>query len=275
MSMCFTDISPGAAWMGTFLQENPWETVPHYTRLIGFDLQMVVPDLLHTFNLGIGRDLAGSILKVILQDDGVFAGDTIQSRFENATESLRRFAKAGKHILKLKKLSKSKICWETKKYPELKSSGSDCHIVCTWLEDILQPHQNVYGDFMTLLWTSNRCLKLLYSADWFLKPDEKRTVETLSRIFASTYLMLAHNSLQNNELLWRVRPKLHMYWHLSLWRRHVNPSKYTCWMDEDWLRKISKVMQLTSVKTSQKRVLQRWLMAVPMNLAKIRNSLNS
>jgi hypothetical protein len=46
---------------------------------------------------------------------------------------------------------------------------------------------------------------------------------------------------------------------------------YARWMDEDWLRKISHTMKLTAVKTSQHRVLQRWLMAVPVNLEKIRN----
>ena len=258
--------------MGTLLQEIPWnaDTPPHYTQLIGFHLLMVVPDLLHTFNLGIGRDVTGSILKYILKDETVFHGNDIKSRLESATESLRSFAKAGRHILKLKKLSKSKLSWESKKYPEFKGSGSDCHIVSIWLEHVLQPFQHIFGDFLTMLWSANRCLRLLYDADWFLNDAEKRTVEILSKVFATTYLRMASTSLQNNELLFRVRPKFHMWWHLTMWSRNVNVSRYSCWMDEDWLRKISKVMGLTAVKTSQKRVLQRWLMAVPQNLAKVR-----
>ena len=274
MSLCFTDLSPGAAWMGTFLHGTPWNasTPPHYIKLIGFHLLMVVPDLLHTYNLGIGRDLAGSILKVILQDETIFTGSDIKSRMECATESLRVFAKAGRHVLKLKKFSKSKLSWESKKYPELKGSGSDCHIVCIWLEDVLKPHQHLFGDFLTMLWSSNQCLRLLYEADWFLKDSEKRTVETLSKVFLTTYLRMAVNSLDQNKLLFRVRPKFHMFWHLTMWPRHVNISKYSCWMDEDWLRKVAKVMQLSAVKTSQKRVLQRWLLSVPQNLAKVRLS---
>lgn len=269
--MCFTDISPGAAWRATFLQQNPWSIEPCYTQLFGFELVMVVPDLLHTFNLGIGRDMVGCILKIVLKDETVFRGTDIKARFETATESLRAFAKSNRHTLKMKKLTRSKITWESKKYPELRSSGSDCHIVAIWLEEVLQPFHALYGDLLTLLWASNRCLKLMYSAKWFLTDSEKQTVEILGSIFISTFLRLAANSLQANELLWRVRPKMHMFFHITSWKRHVNCAMYACWMDEDWLRKISHTMKLTAVKTSQHRVLQCWLMAVPVNLEKIRN----
>ena len=270
LSMCFTDISPGAAWRATFRQQDPWSTVPYYSGLVGFDLVMVVPDLLHTFNLGIGRDMVGSILKTILADETVFQGGDLKTRFAAATESLKAFAKSGKYTLKMKKLTKTKVTWETKKYPELRSSGSDTHIVSIWLEDILQPFQLQYPDFMTLLWSSNRCLKLLYKAHWFLSDSEKNSVEMLGRIFASTYLRLASNSLHNNQLMWRVRPKFHMFIHLTSWSRRINCAMYSCWMDEDWLKKVAHVMKLTATTSAQRRVLQRWLLAVPHNLEKVK-----
>ena len=269
VAMCLTDISPGARWRGTFLQEVPWDTPPNYVQLFGFDLLMLVPDLLHCVNLGIGRDLAGCVLKVILRDQQVFQGENVNLRLQRATDSLKAYARQHGHILRMKKLSKKKITWETKKYPELKASGSDTHVVCAWLEQLLEPFRDTHGDFCCMLWSLNRCLRLLYAADWFLTDAEKDTVETLGGIFTSTFLRMAAAAVQNNELMFRVRPKLHMFLHMTEWPRRVNVSRYSCWMDEDWLKKISKTMKLTSVKTAQKRVLQRWLMAVPGNLNKM------
>lgn len=136
---------------------------------------MVYPDLLHVFNLGVGRDAAGSILKKILQTQVVFHANTIDERFREATDSLRSFARANHYGLKMKKLTRKKIVWSGSKYPELQSSGSDTHVVCVWLEHLLLPYSNAspeMGDYCTLLWACNRCLRVLYAGDWFLHIGE-------------------------------------------------------------------------------------------------------
>lgn len=266
MSLCFTDISPAAGWRTTFLQQVPWQTEPNYVHLYGFDLLMIVPDLLHCFNLGVSRDMLGCILKLVLQNQDVFGGGDLATRLKTATDSLRAFARANKHVLKLKKITKNKLTWSGKKYPELKVSGSDAHVIGVWLEQVLQPFQQTYGEFCALLWSSNRCMRLLYKGIFFLTPAEKNTAATLWNIYASTFLRLAREAVENHKLLWRVRPKMHLIQHLMDWPRMVNPSMYSCWMDEDWLRKISRTLKLSAVATAQKRVLQRWLMAIPFNL---------
>ena len=268
--MCFTDLSPAAMWRGR--QHKPWTVDPNYGNLFGFELWMVVPDLLHCWNLGTLRDVVACVLKCIIKEPFVFAaGSDIDSRFQLATESLRRFARAHGHCLRLKKLSRSKIAWKSRTYPEFKGSGSDCHVVAAWLEVTLQPFQDRYGDFCTLLWSGNKCMRVLYSADFFLTDGEKRTVETLGHLFLSTYMRMASSAIQNNELLFRARPKCHLMSHLfdSQLSRRVNPAMYATWLDEDWLKKIARTMRLTNVKTSQARVLERWLMAVPENLQRM------
>ena len=103
----------------------------------------------------------------------------------------------------------------------------------------------------------------------FLDEREKDTVRTLGDIFARTYLGLAWNSVQSHELMWRCRPKMHVFIEMMRCRRAVNPSVYATWMDEDWLRKISKPLQLTSAKTAQRRILERWMLAIPEQLRKV------
>lgn len=237
--------------------------------LVGFCLSMVYPDLLHVFNLGVGRDAAGSILKKILQTQVVFHANTIDERFREATDSLRSFARANHYGLKMKKLTRKKIVWSGSKYPELQSSGSDTHVVCVWLEHLLLPYSNAspeMGDYCTLLWACNRCLRVLYAGDWFLDVQEKQTVKVLGEIFLQTFVRLAWQAVNSHSLYFRVRPKLHLFMHIVEHPRNVNASYYSTWMDEDYLRKVAKTLGLTNVKTAQVRFLQRWLLTIPENL---------
>lgn len=230
---------------------------------------MVYPDLLHVFNLGVGRDVAGSILKKILQAQVVFRANTIDERFQEATASLRNFSRANGYGLKMKKLTRKKIAWGGNKYPELLSSGSDTHVVCVWLESLLLPYSNTspeMADFCTLLWTCNRCLRVLYAGGWFLDAQEKQTVKICGEIFLQTFVRLAWGAVTTHSLYFRVRPKLHLFMHIVDHPRSVNASYYATWMDEDYLKKAAKTLGLTNVKTAQVRFLQRWLLTIPENL---------
>ena len=267
MTNCITDVSVNAPWRSTYLVTAPWGTPPPYTSLVGFELSMVVPDLLHIWNLGMGRDLAGSILKVVIKDRHVFNGQSIDSRLNEATDALRQYAKNTGQSLKIKRLTRGKLHWETRKYPELMTSGHDTAVVLEWLQETLQPYVHIYGDFLTLLWTSNWCFRLFYGTkEWFLTDAQRQTVRVLGRVFLQVYVGLARTAIQNKELLWRFRPKSHLVDHCFELRRAVNPSRYSTWMDEDVLKKLGKVLSMTASKTAQVGVLQRYLMGVPEHI---------
>ena len=81
-----------------------------------------------------------------------------------------------------------------------------------------------------------------------------------------TYMRLACASVAGGHFFFRARPKLHLVHHICKWRRGVNPSKYSTWMDEDYLKRIGRVLKLVSVLSAQKRILERWLMSIPETL---------
>ena len=153
-----------------------------YVKLLGFHVSMIVPDLLHAYNLGVGRDVVGSILAIILRDARVFRGESLADRLVVASQGLRGFAKRHSYPLRLKKLTKSKLGIKRGQYPTLASSGYDTFVVATWLEGVLQEHVDVHGDLATLLWASNRALSLQYSAGWFLTEAEKNSIQSLGSI---------------------------------------------------------------------------------------------
>ena len=269
LSMCFTDISHDAAWWGTMGRQPPWVRAPSYTKLVGYDTTMIVPDLLHVWNLGLARELLGSSLKLILQQRDIFTGSTLSDRLLQATESLKRYAKMHRYALRCKKLTKGKLCWKTRKYPSLGVSGYDAFVIGSWLEDLLSGYPQLYTEISSMLWLSNRAISLMYSCDsWFLSQTEKDTLEVLGFAFLRVYMSMAENALRQHKLLFKVLPKAHLLAHIFRSNRMVNPSKYSTWMDEDFLRKSSKTMGLTDARGSHLRFLQRWLMALPGHFAK-------
>ena len=57
---------------------------------------------------------------------------------------------------------------EQQNLSRVQGSGTDCHVVATWLETILQNHLDRYGDLATLLWSGNKAMRLLYFITQFI-----------------------------------------------------------------------------------------------------------
>lgn len=247
-------------------RSHPYTIEPNYSQLVGFHISMIVPDLLHCWNLGVSRDIIGSVLKIILTDGIVFQAPNLPIRLLLASASLRQFAKQKKLPLRLKKLTKAKLSWKSRQYPSLASSGYESYVVMLWLESLLSNHAEIYAGMATLVWTSNHAISLMYSAGLFLTPSEKENLTVLGNTFLSLYVSLAKNAMDANKLLWRIRPKFHLMNHLFVSHRWVNPAAYSTWMDEDYLKKVGKTLNLTSIRNAQKRLLQRWCLSIPRHL---------
>ena len=249
-----TDITPTATWWNTMYRSNPYTIEPNYSQLVGFHKSMVVPDLLHCWNLGVARNIIGSALKTILMDGIVFRGPNLPIRLLLAGESLRQFAKQRKLPLRLKKLTKSKLCWKSRQYPSLASSGYDSYVVMLWLQQLLESYPG-YEEMATLVWTSNHAISLMYSAGLFLTPSEKENLKVLGNAFLSLYVSLAKKAMDSRKLLWRIRPEFHLVNHLLISHRWANPAAYSTWMDEDYLEKVGKTLNLTSIRSAQKKTI--------------------
>ena len=216
-----------------------------------------MPDLLHVFNLGVARDVIGSILKVVLKERHVFRGSNIEDRMSDATMKLKAWAKSHKLPLRLRKFSKAKLSWKGKTYPSLASSRYDAYVCMRWLQDELADHQANYPSIFCLIWSANVFVGLLNKSGWFLSEREHEQVKVIGTVFCQTLIRLAGEALENREVLWHIRPKLHMLFHGQA-------------QDEDYLKKVGKTLRLTDARTAQKRVLQRWLLSVPKTLQKAR-----
>jgi len=218
-----------------------------------------------------GRQAQSSICQEnmgVVADQTIFNASTIADRLALGTDALRRFAKTHRLPLRLRKLTKAKLTWHSNKYPCLCVSGYDAYVVGRWMEGLLAAYEDSYPEIYTMLWASNKAMSLQYHANRFLTVDEKASLQTLGDIFLRTYMYMAHTAVHEHKFLWRVRPKMHMLCHIFRSPRCINQSVYSTWMDEDFLKKCGKTLGLTTNKTAQQRLLQRWLLQLPPNLVK-------
>ena len=246
------------------MQTVPWAESPPYAGLLGFSVDQLIPDLLHVLNLGVARDLNGSILQVLIKGNVIFDGASIKERLQAATVSLKAFARSRGLPLRLKKITQKKLNWGGSKYAEFRSgSGYDNYVCCLWLEQILTAHSATFPDYCTMLWSLNQCMHILYNAPWFLSEEQRSQVKLLGTMFLRLYLKHAAEAVAASRFLFRVKPKFHLLHHILWSRRRCNAARYSTWLDEDFLKKISKTLQLTNAGNAQRRVLERWLLAMP------------
>ena len=271
LPMAFSNISPDAPYWRTMFTEEPWAIRPSYTRLAGFETQLIKPDLLHIWHLGCGRDLAGSVIMYIVKHKadcpGILLGTNIKDRLADATSKLKAYAKSRKLPLKLHKLSKSKLGLKTKtSYPELRSSGYDTYVVLEWLNDLCSRHNSVLPrDICTCFWCATHLMSMLHNAGQHLSPVEEQNKLQFGRLYLHCYVSLARSCLQNirrMEYLFRLRPKFHILAHIfceSVPSRS-NIAQFSTWIDEDSLKKLMRVLRMSDKRTAEKRLLQRYIL---------------
>ena len=103
-STVYTDVSEAAGWRRTMHQDGncelPWKDEPAYAKLHYFTLSMLRIDYMHTFHLGVARDLVGSALKIIASGKNWFFRRKDQCQVETDHCSCQDFweAKGTRHF---------------------------------------------------------------------------------------------------------------------------------------------------------------------------------
>lgn len=64
-----TDLSDSAGWRSQLRDGEVWFARPPLANLRNFSMRLVTFDIMHTFHLGFGRDLAASVLVFLLKKD--------------------------------------------------------------------------------------------------------------------------------------------------------------------------------------------------------------
>lgn len=144
---------------------------------------------------------------------------------------------------------------------ELRAKGYDTYIILQWLREELSGGSDARFDTVSsLVWLADTWVAMMCDGEDWLSEDSAHQIKIVGETFFKVYLQAAHMQPQ----VWKIRPKWHVAHHLVLEAAmrpsHRNPSKDSTWMDEDWMRKVARVIKRTHKKTSPLTTLQRYLM---------------
>ena len=129
----YTDFSAEAGWRSTqSTAPEPWDDCPEFARL-HFALKLIRTDWMHCRHMGMGRDLAGSALKITARCKFWYPLRNIKLRLRAMTRDIKEFAKGRGKQLSIKCLKKSSLHWYLDQCPELHASAYDTAVTISWL----------------------------------------------------------------------------------------------------------------------------------------------
>ena len=255
----------------------PWETKPCLADLWGWDPQLglVSVDLLHVLHLGVYRDLAGSAIKILLRKQGYYPGSKLQIRFKAFTRELKAWARSTKSALQLKAVKKATIAWKSDQCPELHAKGADCATIVKFLAfKTQQKRPPMYSGMVACLWAASNFLGILMTAGLYLTKEEQDSGYMLGSLFLESYFSLAREAVNNQDLLWKTRPKIHFLCRVvdDLLLRSRNMGRDSTFMDEDAMKYILYMKRGIKHGRSPINVLRRYNVVLKAALDKHRDA---
>ena len=269
--LCYTNVALDAAW-----RANPgamYNIAPAMATLHGFSENLVALDLLHLMHLGVGRDLAGTALKLICKGREYYSGRNIAKRLQQCYCEMKLWLQLRAVPMSLKKLKKETLGWSAQQCPVLKVKGADTIAVLRFVDYKFQSQApRAYPGIVACIWSAVNLVGCLASSSLFLEESERASAYELGQFFIRSYVTLAGESVAKGEFYFKIRPKMHFLLHLveglNKPGRCRNPFYDATFVDEDLVKQVLVVKKKCSIRTASHNVLRRFCV---VNKAALRN----
>ncbi|CAE7223047.1 unnamed protein product [Symbiodinium sp. CCMP2592] len=282
----FEETSENPRWVKTFgTDELPW-TEPGVFEELPFDSTFpsfkYKRDLLHSFKLGLGRDIAGGTIMLLCRffETLDHPGDSkgVISRLERAHARFAMYASAAKKTPHVRKFTKDFLHHKTNKsFAFTASKGSDTILLLEWLHLECQLAIQKHADHrrVDLLKAAVQVCKASCSIFWIVynhglwlpRLCMSKLRDTILRVVRG-YGYLARGCYQESFAAYRCKSTLHSIHHfaveldLALLMKadcYPSPLLFDCSQSEDFVGRNARVARATHGKTTALRGLQRHL----------------
>ncbi|CAL1151780.1 unnamed protein product [Cladocopium goreaui] len=282
-SMNYRNFTSSAAWPLTMLDHDQWMTLGEHSdwNLVeGFRLESVGFDLMHNVFLGVGKDLVGSGLKLLIQQGAFDHVEGVHDDLDKALgvihqEMVQDCKNHGLFLPSKPVLSVAGLCGDDD-YAMLNSRFKACHckVMVWWLAFKSQQAADANQDdrllqvLATCCYGMQRAIEILDNSGLLMsESDANETAECL-QLHLVTYAWLAAYYWEEGVLLFRFRPKHHYLFHQAVqiaeWR--LNQSIFHTWDQESFLGKIKQICVKCHGATATVRVFERYLLCMAMML---------
>ena len=238
----WVDFTSNAKWRGTrltlkdmlarLLQEkvrlSPLFSLP------GFDISMIVIDVLHTMDLGCSQDAMGNIFWEAVHEPGYLAGRNQEARKDTLWAMIKDFYKRTAPRSNIQKLTMEMIKQDAKP-PKFKGKGGETRYLVPFAVELTQfMHAAKPSQFTKAMAALTNSLLAVYTT-FSTEPFDQGALVATSRQFCLQYSALGH--VTKSENLWKPKPKFHLMQELCEYTSAEagNPREFWCYKDEDFV----------------------------------------
>jgi hypothetical protein len=251
---------PNAPWRETVLShENIMHeytakgTLPPIMSTPGWHAELSHLDLMHNLYLGVGPDVAASIMLEMLRE--MFWGDA-EPDVQLKKAHVRFLAWCTAHGEKTSQRVFERVDLGVSStlagWPKLKAKAANCKLVLLWLAEEAPlsavAERSDYSRLRaTCAWSLGQFISVLENADMWLSPAEVQSATLHGRTFLVTYARLSDIAREAERTLYTLRPKLHYIDHQvsSLRAMPWNPRFLQCFGDEDMMGRMAVLVAAT------------------------------
>jgi hypothetical protein len=231
---------------------------------VGLRLDCIMPDVLHTIDLGVTAHIVGNVLFMFAVLRGVFGGANFSERVAKLSKDLDSWYKR----TNCKDRLRGKITLETLRpkgdWPQMKGKAAALRHLADYIVDVVgRFRQDTVED--TLI--HNICILLqrfyyiIASESQFLSPDILRELPMLGQKLAEFYSQLSAMHFDDVDRLWKISPKFHLMEHLMQFTAilYGNPRYFWTYADEDLVGHMVDIAETVHPSTLPFSVLFKWL----------------
>ena len=246
------------------------EHVPHVRCDPGSYFKL---DVLHVYHLGVGRDFCGSSLVRLLN---LYEASSIPNAIEAMNADLKQFLNDSSRQLHFKLLSRDLLGYNSdQSFPSGHwNKAMDTPVMVEFVYWLLSRHEDVVASdrLLQVMQGGARaigvCMRTMLQANLWMSLAETSTVGQAALHFVQCYGKLATICHDRKLCLYNLTPKLHCLHHVALrvlrqadqqLPYSMNPLAKSCFTDEDFIGRVSKISRRVAPRLQSLRTIQRYL----------------
>ena len=270
----YKNFNKAAPWRWTCFGHETYESLdeplsPWVKYVRGARIELFFHDIMHVVYLGFARDLIASVLIVLCESEQPADKDVYLKQVHMEMNQWLKTHRQQKVTRVFSRVSIGRVAKDD--YPEL----SSCYKAAAIKQMVFY-----FAHRMSSLCNANMLLQLSATCLWslaeyihrldvaplILSHEERQDAIVLGKLHLLTYQKLAERSVHDASFLFKIRPKHHTFDHMLefMSKSRINPGKFTCFRDEDFLGHVKRLGQQCHGKTISKRALQRYILTLAL-----------
>ena len=231
---------------------------------IGFRLDCIMIDVLHTVDQGVASHIIANVMWVFAVVRKVFGGKTQEENVQRLYANMQKWYKG----LKSKTRMQGKLTVERLRtkggWPKLKAKAAATRHLAAYALHLAQTFGTGTVEDKQILGVCqmlSEFYNVMQSESQFLSAAAKLDVPKVGYRLVALYTALATDAKRKGLKLWKLQPKLHLFLHLCEWQAitHGNPRYYWTYADEDLMGIMAEIASSCHPRTMAMSALFKWL----------------